>query len=201
MLLGVSSKQSGANNSNWKGGRSVASNGYVLIRVGVNHHLADVRGYAYEHRLVAERMLGRRLREKEEVHHKDKNKENNHESNLEIHETRAHHRVEHRKDGSNLQMPGEPNVIVRCACGCGTALAKYDETGRPRLFLPGHNPQPAPTVDAIIASLSDGPRHRREIIKVTGLGEQAVAVSLSKLKRRGLVESVQHGVWRLSGEQ
>lgn len=53
--------QARALNPNWKGGRSIASNGYVLIKVGTGHHLADVRGYAYEHRLVAERKLGRRL--------------------------------------------------------------------------------------------------------------------------------------------
>lgn len=34
----------GSRNPFWKGGRSVASNGYVLIRVGVEHHLADVKG-------------------------------------------------------------------------------------------------------------------------------------------------------------
>ena len=32
--------------------RIIASNGYVLIRVGRGHHLADVRGYAYEHLVV-----------------------------------------------------------------------------------------------------------------------------------------------------
>jgi hypothetical protein len=37
----------GPRNPNWRGGRSLASNGYVLIRVGVGPHLADVRGYAY----------------------------------------------------------------------------------------------------------------------------------------------------------
>ena len=49
----------GKKNGMWKGGRSVASNGYVLIRVGMDHHLADVRGYAYEHRLVAEKKIRR----------------------------------------------------------------------------------------------------------------------------------------------
>lgn len=53
--------QRGSLNANWRGGRSIASNGYVLIRVGTGHHLADVRGYAYEHRVVAENSLGRRL--------------------------------------------------------------------------------------------------------------------------------------------
>lgn len=40
-------------------GRSIASNGYVLIWVGRDHPLADVRGYAYEHRLVASQTIGR----------------------------------------------------------------------------------------------------------------------------------------------
>lgn len=70
----VNLNQFGATNSQWKGGRVIASNGYVLIRVGTDHHLADVRGYAYEHRLVAEKKMGRRLRKGEQVHHLDENK-------------------------------------------------------------------------------------------------------------------------------
>lgn len=89
----------GPDNGFWKGGRSVASNGYVLIRVGKGHHLADVRGYAYEHRLVAEEKLGRRLAPKELVHHIDGNKQNNHPSNLEVEPSHAHHRKEHRRAG------------------------------------------------------------------------------------------------------
>lgn len=76
---------SGPQNGNWKGGRSVASNGYVLVRVGKDHHLADVRGYAYEHRLNAELMLGRRLEPDEQVHHIDGDKANNATSNLMVH--------------------------------------------------------------------------------------------------------------------
>lgn len=51
--------QRGVDNPNWKGGRTITEHGYVLLRVGSQHHLADVRGYAYEHRIVAERMLNR----------------------------------------------------------------------------------------------------------------------------------------------
>jgi hypothetical protein len=46
--------QTGPKNGMWRGGKSLASNGYILIRVGNDHPLADVRGYAYEHRLVAQ---------------------------------------------------------------------------------------------------------------------------------------------------
>jgi len=57
----------GRKNPNWKGGRTIASNGYVLVKVGPSHHLADIRGYAYEHRVNAEIMLGRPLAKGERV--------------------------------------------------------------------------------------------------------------------------------------
>lgn len=123
----------------WKGGRSVASNGYVLIRVGCDHHLADTRGYAYEHRLVAEEILGRRLKVGEQVHHRDGVKTNNDPSNIEVVESLAHHRLKHRRVGSNRRLPGESNPDVSCACGCGTELSRYDSSGRPRSFVSGHN--------------------------------------------------------------
>jgi len=129
---------SGAKNPNWRGGRSTASNGYVLVRVGVGHHLADVRGYAYEHRLVAEAKLGRRLLPGELVHHVDGNKRNNDPSNLEVMQSIAHHGVEHRMR-NDLRLPAEPNTHIECACGCGTTLPKFDSSRRPRRFISGHN--------------------------------------------------------------
>lgn len=130
----------GASNPMWRGGRSVASNGYVLIRVGIDHHLADVRGYAYEHRVVAEQHLGRKLKPGEVVHHKNHNKQDNRPENLEVHKSIAHHFVEHRTiTGKGLRLPGEPNPQVECECGCKSAFLKYDKSGRPRRFVSGHN--------------------------------------------------------------
>ncbi len=129
---------SGERNPNWRGGRSITGHGYVLIRVGKDHHLADVRGYAYEHRLVAEQKLGRRLLPGEEPHHVDENKQNNHPDNLEI-LTEAEHRARHRKGDKGLRNPGEPNPEVACECGCGSNFLRFDKSGRPRRFLPSHN--------------------------------------------------------------
>jgi hypothetical protein len=120
-------------------GRVVASNGYVLIRVGKDHHLADVRGYAYEHRLVAERMLGRPLKPGEQVHHRNEVKHDNRPENLEVVRNRAHHAVKHRSPNSGNRLPGEDNPIIACACGCGSQLEKFDRWGRPRSFKSGHN--------------------------------------------------------------
>lgn len=131
--------QSGPRNPNWKGGRSIASTGYVLIRVGVGHHLADVRGYAYEHRLVAELVLGRRLRDGEIVHHRDGNKINNAPENIEVVESIGHHLIRHRRSGALRRNPGEPNTSVECACGCGGSFDRFDSFGRPRKYISGHN--------------------------------------------------------------
>lgn len=125
--------------TNWRGGRSVASNGYVLVHVGKAHPLADVRGYAYEHRLVAERTLGRSLRAGEIVHHRDGDKQNNAPENLEVLPSIAHHRVEHRRSGRARRLPGEENPRVPCACGCGAEFDRFDAEGRPRRFVSGHN--------------------------------------------------------------
>lgn len=135
----MSSHKPGPLNPNWRGGRSKASNGYILRRVGVGHHLADVRGYAYEHRLVAEEKLGRLLADTEIVHHKDGNPTNNDPANLEVMASIAHHLVEHRKLDNGRRLPGEENPTVECACGCGETFHAFDECGRPRRFVSGHN--------------------------------------------------------------
>lgn len=129
----------GSKNGLWKGGRSIASNGYVLIRVGPDHPLADKRGYAYEHRLVAMQMLGRQLLPGEQVHHINGVITDNRPENLEVVASNAHHAVRHRTPGRTLRMPGENNPIVACACGCGETFSKYDRVGRPRTFVTGHN--------------------------------------------------------------
>jgi len=123
----------------WRGGKSISSNGYVLIFVGKQHHLADIRGYAYEHRLVAEEKLGRRLRDGEIVHHLDHNKQNNDPSNIEVTASIADHLFQHRDHSCMRRLPGEENPTVACACGCGVQLPKYDGSGRPRKFISGHN--------------------------------------------------------------
>lgn len=119
-------------------GRYRTPHGYLMVRVGKDHHLADVRGFAYEHRLVAEEMLGRRLKPGEIVHHIDGVKDDNAPSNLVVAGSQHEHSVHHRPAGCVRRLPGEPNPQIQCACGCGESRPKYDTRGRPRLYLPGH---------------------------------------------------------------
>lgn len=110
--------------------------------VGRDRHLADVRGYAYEHRLVAEQKLGRRLAHGEIPHHINCIKTDNRPENIEVVRSVRHHRFHHRIKSSGRQHPDELNTPTVCACGCGATFLKFDPSGRPRRFVSGHNVQP-----------------------------------------------------------
>lgn len=183
--------------TNWKGGRTVASNGYVLIKLP-GHHLADVRGYVYEHRLVAEQILGRPLRPGEVPHHRNGIKSDNRPENIEVVESAAEHHVHHRKHERGLQMPGESNPEIPCACGCGTLFAKFDGSGRPRRYVSGHNPQPQKVLSSVSDALAGGPLHRDAIREITGQTRQGIAVALSRLRHAGVVAPSGGGVWGLA---
>jgi hypothetical protein len=192
----IAMTHTGERNPFWKGGRTVTPDGYVLVRVGVDHHLSDVRGYAYEHRIVAETMLGRRLLENEEVHHDDENRQNNSPGNLIICGCHAEHMIHHRKPGCNRRLPGEANTLVECACGCGSMFMQFDDSGRPRMFVSGHNRQPSPTIDAVLLAMSEDPKQIRQIAADSGVPLSEVKTKLSRLKRRGIVACVSHGFWK-----
>ncbi len=112
--------------------------GYVVIKRHGHPH-ASQAGWVREHTVVACEILGRPLQSQEVVHHKDGNRENNKSANLEVLPSIAHHLFLHRKRQSGRRKPGEANCEVSCACGCGTVILKYDNHGRPRRFVSGHN--------------------------------------------------------------
>ncbi len=113
----------------------VKSNGYYAVYIP-EHPYAFGRGYVYEHRLVVEKQIGRHLMPSEIVHHKDGNKRNNHPDNLELFSSIAEHKSEHRTNHSKIKrLPGEHNVTVECACGCGEKLPKYDKYGREKKYF------------------------------------------------------------------
>lgn len=66
--------------------------GYVYLYVP-EHPEANNRGYVYEHRVLAEQKIGRRLLINEIVHHKDEVRSNNNPDNLEVMDKFKHARL------------------------------------------------------------------------------------------------------------
>lgn len=79
----------GEKHHSWKGGKFIASDGYVKV------HLGSPRKYRKEHFLVMEEFLGRNLDPKEVVHHIDGNKQNNKLDNLVLCENESDHQKLH----------------------------------------------------------------------------------------------------------
>jgi hypothetical protein len=80
---------SGEDSANYNGGKYIDDKGYV--RVLKTDHPRNIRGYAYEHRLVVEEYLGRYLEPWETVHHKNGNRQDIRIENLELYTSQTEH--------------------------------------------------------------------------------------------------------------
>ncbi len=74
----------------WKGGRTLTKNGYYRISYGDNQG-------KYEHRVIYENFINRRLKKKEKIHHVDGNKLNNQINNLFLCENKKEHSLLHHR--------------------------------------------------------------------------------------------------------
>lgn len=82
----------GADNPSWKGGSTVAPDGYVYVRCPDQFQsMRRSNGYVREHRLVMAVHLGRPLLSGEVVHHRNGNRQDNHLDNLELFQSNAAH--------------------------------------------------------------------------------------------------------------
>jgi hypothetical protein len=108
----------GIENPQWKGGRVVTGGDYVGIRVG------GKKNYELEHRIVAEKALGKPLPPQSIVHHHDENRKHNENSNLVICENRAYHALIHKRMRV-LAMGLDPNHFKICPT-CKQGRSKSD---------------------------------------------------------------------------
>jgi hypothetical protein len=107
----------GSNNPNWKGGKVDNGSGYLMIK-RLGYQSAKKDGYVYEHRLVMEEHLGRKLESYEIVHHKNGNKKDNRIENLEVITQSEHVGIHLTKDKSN-----------RICYQCGSNNTGVDKNG------------------------------------------------------------------------
>lgn len=75
--------------------------------------------WEYEHRLILERHLGRKLKANERTKHRNGDLWDNRLSNLE------------------LEIHPKPNPWIPCGCGCGLRRRRY-HNGHERRFIHGH---------------------------------------------------------------
>lgn len=96
-------------------------NGYKAISMP-SHHRAYEDGMVYVHILEAEKKLGRKLRESEEVHHEDEDRLNNNHENLYIFATKSDH-VRYHNTGIKIMVEDywiSPSVLKEADCEiCG----------------------------------------------------------------------------------
>lgn len=102
-------------------------NGYKLIWVGRKHRLGGTDGVTYKHRVLAEKKLGRKLHHDEVIHHKDNNRINNDEENLEIFRSTSDHTAFHR-GVEMIQVNGvlqraNPLPKLSTICECGNSMS------------------------------------------------------------------------------
>lgn len=81
------------------------NNGYIRIYMP-EHINSDENGLIYEHQLMAEKKIGRSLKEEEVVHHIDENKTNNSLSNLIVFASNSDHVAFHRNGTYTLDEDG-----------------------------------------------------------------------------------------------
>ncbi|SRR6266496_951856 len=94
----------GKDHYNWKGGRSINSQGYVMVRCEGHPRARKSNRYRVrEHVLVMEKHLDRYLNQGEEVHHINGNKSDNRIENLQL-TNRKEHMRNHVKNGMNKEL-------------------------------------------------------------------------------------------------
>ena len=111
----------------WKPGSRVGSTGYVKVRVGKCHPLADPNGWAYEHLVVWVSAGNQRPGKNEVIHHINEDKTDNRFENLRL-LTRSEHNRLHNADKKRCSKTGR--IVGKRAAGRLLDGRTWDQTPR-----------------------------------------------------------------------
>lgn len=106
------------------------NNGYREVSLS-EHRLASKNGSVYEHRIVAEKVLGRPLLYGETVHHIDGCRDNNDDSNIMVFKSSSDHARFHKtgisiRTENGAYVGGKKNILVNICLVCGSpCVDKY----------------------------------------------------------------------------
>lgn len=121
-------KRVGPKHYRWKGGRCVDDKGYVRIRTSPEYWQISGKRYIREHRLVMEKALGRTLKPREIVHHKNGDRADNRLENLELTD-HSRHITEHHLDGPQFQPLNRWSRSYDACVLCDTSTKRYGGRG------------------------------------------------------------------------
>ena len=93
--------------------KPIDNEGYIAYYMP-EHPLARSNGLVFEHTLVAERLLGRYLLKEEIVHHKDKNRKNNEDSNIIVFSSKSEHTKFHQHGCNEGLLVKQANGSYTC---------------------------------------------------------------------------------------
>lgn len=177
----------GEKSSSWKGGKRISHGGYIEVRKK-DHHRTRKNGYVFEHILVAENKLGRKICVNEHVHHKDGNKQNNNPDNLEVLSHGEHTKITmfNRRTGKYLnckhcgivyyRKPYQAKKSNYCSLSCN---AKGNNIGQMRTkYIPFHS---------VLELVKEG-RNLKEIAFHFKVSESTIRKALKKHGYKGIKE-------------
>ena len=172
----------------YKGGHSYILNGYCF-ELSPRHPAANPMGFVPQHRLVMERVLGRFLTPKEDVHHKNQIRHDNRKCNLQVCSRSEHLRIHRAMQRQQAGLPPLTKENVQKALqetgGLKKAAAKlglHPETIRiqfPDILEPFRRKSPAQIDDlALIERVrlmaADSSFGYREIAQACGIASMTV---------------------------
>lgn len=180
----------GSRNNNWSGGKKT-SHGYILI-YKPDHPHATSQGYAAEHRIVMEQLLGRYLEPQEVVHHIDENKQNNNPENLKLYPSESEHQRHAHGAGLNLSKAELARLYVEKGLSA-QSIADQLNVGRHVICLllkkykiPTHSVGGRPIHDSTLTESAlrkmylDEGMSMRQIAKALGVGSTTVEWYMKK---------------------